>query len=105
MPEPEGPTDDEILALSGKHFTYRGDSIGDRFVPVSIGPSIDLSVQMVAFARAILARYSHQRPKPLSLAKEALEAQQRLWDGKSTHDDWHLIRRALEKLQQLEDQQ
>ena len=43
-----------------------------------------------------------RRPKPPSLAEEALGAQQRLWDGKSTHDDWHLIRRALEKLQELE---
>ena len=43
-----------------------------------------------------------RRPKPPSLAEEALEAQQRLWDGKSTHDDWHVIRRALERLQELE---
>ena len=44
----------------------------------------------------------HRRPKPPSLAEEALGAQQRLWDGKSTHDDWHVIRRALERLQELE---
>ena len=43
-----------------------------------------------------------RRPKPPSLAEEALEAQQRLWDGKSTHNDWRLIRRALERLQELE---
>jgi hypothetical protein len=58
QPEPEGPTDEELLELSGRHFTYRGDSMGDKFVPVSIGPSIELSHQMVAFARAVLARWS-----------------------------------------------
>ena len=43
-----------------------------------------------------------RRLKPPSLAEEAIKAQKRLWDGKSTHDDWHLIRRALERLQELE---
>mgnify|MGYP006274731319 CR=1 FL=1 len=43
-----------------------------------------------------------RRPKAPSLAEEALEAQKRLWDGKSTHDDWRLIGRALERLQELE---
>ena len=39
-----------------------------------------------------------RRPKPLSLKEQALEAQQRMWDGTSNHDDWNLIRRALEQL-------
>ena len=40
----------------------------------------------------------HRRPKPPSLKKQALAAQQRMWDGTSNHDDWNLIRRALEQL-------
>jgi hypothetical protein len=39
-----------------------------------------------------------RRPKPPSLKEQALEAQQRMWNGGSTHDDWNLIRRALEAL-------
>lgn len=43
-----------------------------------------------------------RRPKPPSLAEEALEAQKRLWCGMSTHNDCHVIRRALERLRELE---
>jgi hypothetical protein len=39
-----------------------------------------------------------RRPKPPSLKEQALAAQQRMWDGGSTHEDWQLIRRALEAL-------
>jgi hypothetical protein len=39
-----------------------------------------------------------RRPKPPSLKEQAIEAQQRMWNGGSTHDDWNLIRRALEAL-------
>ena len=39
-----------------------------------------------------------RRPKPPSLKEQALEAQQRMWNGESTHGDWQLIRRALEQL-------
>ena len=39
-----------------------------------------------------------RRPKPPSLKEQALAAQQRMWDGGSTHEDWQLIRRALEQL-------
>jgi hypothetical protein len=39
-----------------------------------------------------------RRPKPPSLKEQALQAQQRMWDGGSTHEDWQLIRRALEAL-------
>ena len=42
--------------------------------------------------------HRHRRPKPPSLKEQALEAQQRMWDGTSNHDDWNLIRRALEAL-------
>ena len=38
------------------------------------------------------------RPKPPRLKEQALAAQQRMWDGTSNHDDWNLIRRALEAL-------
>ena len=38
------------------------------------------------------------RPKSPSLKEQALEAQQRMWNGESTHGDWQLIRRALEQL-------
>ena len=40
----------------------------------------------------------HRRPKPPSLKEQALAAQQRMWNGESTHGDWQLIRRALEEL-------
>ena len=40
----------------------------------------------------------HRRPNPPSLKEQALAAQQRMWDGTSNHDDWNLIRRALEQL-------
>jgi hypothetical protein len=39
-----------------------------------------------------------RRPKPPGLKEQALAAQQRMWDGTSNHDDWNLIRRALEAL-------
>ena len=41
------------------------------------------------------ARRSARAP---SLREQALAAQQRMWDGTSNHDDWNLIRRALEAL-------
>ena len=43
-----------------------------------------------------------RRPKPPSLAEEALDAQERMWIGGTTDADWELIRRALERLQKLE---
>ena len=43
-----------------------------------------------------------RRPKPPSLARQAMEAQQRAWKWSSTHADWELIRAALERLQELE---
>ena len=43
-----------------------------------------------------------RRPKPPSLAEQAMEAQQRVWNGSSTHADWELIRAALQRLQKLE---
>lgn len=39
-----------------------------------------------------------RRPNPPTLKEQALQAQQRMWDGGSTHEDWQLIRRALEAL-------
>jgi hypothetical protein len=39
-----------------------------------------------------------RRPKPPSMKEEALQAQQRMWDGGVTRADWELIRRALESL-------
>jgi hypothetical protein len=39
-----------------------------------------------------------RRTKPPRLREQALAAQQRMWDGTSNHDDWNLIRRALEAL-------
>ena len=39
-----------------------------------------------------------RRPKPLSLKEQALEAQMRMWSGTSNHDDWDLVRSALEQL-------
>ena len=39
-----------------------------------------------------------RRPKPLSLKEQALEAQQRMWNGGVTREDWELVRRALEQL-------
>ena len=46
----------------------------------------------------VIALQRIRRPKPLSLKEQALAAQQRMWDGTSNHDDWNLIRRALEAL-------
>ena len=43
-----------------------------------------------------------RRPKPPSLAERALIAQRCMWDGGSSHADWELIRTALERLQELE---
>ena len=42
--------------------------------------------------------HQFRRPNPPSLKEQALAAQQRMWDGTSNHDDWNLIRRALEQL-------
>jgi hypothetical protein len=39
-----------------------------------------------------------RRPQPPSLKEQALEAQQRMGDGGCTHEDWQLVRRALEAL-------
>jgi len=64
QPEPEGPTEKEILELSGEHFDYKGDSMGDWFIPISIGPTIELSNQVHAFARAVLARWGRPAVEP-----------------------------------------
>jgi hypothetical protein len=44
------------------------------------------------------ALHTARRLKPPSLKEQALAAQQRMWDGTSNHDDWNLLRRALEAL-------
>ena len=41
---------------------------------------------------------AERRSKPPSLKEQALEAQRRMWSGASNHDDWDLVRRALEQL-------
>jgi hypothetical protein len=38
------------------------------------------------------------RPKSSTLKERAIEAQQRIWNGTSTHADWELVRQALEAL-------
>jgi hypothetical protein len=45
----------------------------------------------------VAMRYA-RRPQPPSLKEQALEAQQRMWNGGVTRDDWELVRRALEAL-------
>lgn len=45
-----------------------------------------------------------RRPNPKSQAEEALEAQGRMWARTSTHDDWELVRAAIERLRALEGQ-
>ena len=44
------------------------------------------------------------RRKLKSLAEEAREAVQRMWESSPDVGDWGLIRRALERLQELEGQ-
>jgi hypothetical protein len=46
------------------------------------------------------ARYirSARRPKPPSLKEQALEAHNRMMAGEETQDDWSIVRRALEQL-------
>jgi hypothetical protein len=39
-----------------------------------------------------------RRPETRSMKEQALEAQRRMWSGASNHDDWDLVRRALEQL-------
>lgn len=46
----------------------------------------------------ILRLRTTRRPQSLSLKEQALEAQRRMWSGASNHDDWDLVRRALEQL-------
>ena len=54
-----------------------------------------VAVESIAVATELRAA---RRPKPPSLKEQALAAQQRMWNGSSTHEDWRLIRRALEQL-------
>jgi len=53
---------------------------------------------LVTFNDRIPLLRAARRPKPPSLKEQALAAQQRMWNGGSTHEDWQLIRRALEAL-------
>jgi len=39
-----------------------------------------------------------RRPKPPSLKEQALEAHNRMMAGEETQDDWSIVRRALEQL-------
>jgi hypothetical protein len=39
-----------------------------------------------------------RRPKPLSLKEQALDAHNRMMAGEETQDDWAIVRRALEQL-------
>jgi hypothetical protein len=39
-----------------------------------------------------------RRPKPQSLKEQALDAHNRMMAGKETQDDWAIVRRALEQL-------
>jgi len=39
-----------------------------------------------------------RRPKPPSLKKQALDAHNRMMAGEETQDDWAIVRRALEQL-------
>ena len=42
-----------------------------------------------------------RRPKPQSLKEQALDAHNRIMAGKETQDDWAIVRRALEQLDDL----
>jgi hypothetical protein len=39
-----------------------------------------------------------RRPKPPSLKKQALDAHNRMMAGEETQDDWAIVRRALEQI-------
>jgi hypothetical protein len=39
-----------------------------------------------------------RRPKPPSLKEQALDAHNRMMAGEETQDDWAIVRRALEQL-------
>ena len=48
--------------------------------------------------RWAVALQDGRRPKQPSLKEQALEAQQRMWNGGVTREDWELVRHALEQL-------
>ena len=53
----------------------------------------------VLTARGIIL--AARRPKPPSLKEQALDAHNRMMAGTETQDDWTIIRRALEQLDDL----
>ena len=68
------------------------------------GPITGIRAELTSFQLDWLARElrAARRPKPPTLAEQAMAAQQRMWAGSSTHDDWHILRTALRRLQELE---
>lgn len=105
QPEPQGPTDEELMAAYWEAFKnaapcgadqswlagLRAVALWDRSVIEPDGPAVLGSCEHEALLAA-------RRPKPPSLKEQALEALDRMWNGGSTHADWQLFRRALEAL-------
>jgi hypothetical protein len=58
QPEPQGPTDDEILALSQEHEVSYTMSNGSVVYPMQEGS--DMKDAVLSFARAVLDRWGNQ---------------------------------------------
>jgi hypothetical protein len=92
QPEPQGPTDEEILALSQWHEVSYTLSSGRVVYPLQEGS--DMKDAVLSFTRAVLARWGRPAVKPVPVGErlpgpEDCDAEGRCWWGEPQIGDSH----------------
>jgi hypothetical protein len=93
---PWGPLEQQSITIT----TNRLQNVATKAARWGAAQELEACAEWLAYEgheHEHLALRSARRPKP-SLKEQALEAQRRMWSGASNHDDWDLVRRALEQL-------
>jgi hypothetical protein len=89
QPEPQGPTDEELLEAAAKALGYKSIPSDETCLTAEAS-------ELLAYARAVLARWGRPAPEPVSVA-ERLPGDQLCWWFEADEDggygsNWTLLR-------------
>ena len=96
QPEPEGPTDEELMKKACKELGYEYTPQLLSYPANGIGALEAFPGELVNFARAALARYGNRTPTPIPLSERQpteadCDAEGRCWLLGKIESDWRLI--------------
>ncbi len=85
-PEPEGPTDDELLEVAAKALGYKSIPSDETCLTAEAG-------ELLAYARAVLARWGRPAIKPVPVSErlpgpEDCDAEGMCWWWCHRHESW-----------------